>query len=118
MRNPVRVAGGAARRLLVPEWSAILGDIGVLREDRDRLLSDVRVLRRELAELQRRAAEIHGENEALRARVDAFEEDIDENRRLSARVAEVTDLVTEVVLPLHDREIDVSRIRNEGTEPT
>jgi hypothetical protein len=33
-------------------------------------------------------------------------EGLHEERRLSLRIAELTDLVTELVLPLHDREID------------
>lgn len=116
--RPIRTAGGAVRRLLVPEWTAILHDVAVLRSDREHLLSDVRTLRAELADLQRRAEEVHVENEELRARVEAFEADVDETRRLSARVAEVTDLVTEVVLPLHDREIDASRLRDGSDEPS
>ncbi|MCD2188461.1 DUF6752 domain-containing protein [Actinomycetospora soli] len=117
MRNPVRVVGAAARRVLVPEWTAILRDVAELRSDRDNLLTDVGVLRSELADARRRYDVEAAETAVLRARVEALEADIDENRRLSARVAEVTDLVTEVVLPLHDREIDATRLRPRGTEP-
>ncbi len=114
---PVRAAGGALRRVLVPEWVAILRDVAVLREDRDRLLGDVRVVRGEIADLQREVGRLRAEMDDVRARADVLDGDMDESRRLSARLAEVTDLVTEVVLPLHDREIDASRLRPEGTEP-
>ncbi|MDL5154664.1 DUF6752 domain-containing protein [Actinomycetospora termitidis] len=118
MKNPVRVLGSAARRVLVPEWTAVLHDVEVLRSDRDNLLSDIRILRAELADLQQRADGLREESERLRGRVEALDVDIDEGRRLSARVAEVTDLVTEVVLPLHDREIDIVRLRDDDAEPT
>lgn len=34
----------------------------------------------------------------------------------SARIAELTDIVTELVLPLHDREIDAERLRPVSAE--
>jgi predicted nuclease with TOPRIM domain len=114
---PVRAAGGALRRALVPEWLDILRDVAVLRDDRDHLLGDVRTLRGEVGDLQAEVGRLRGELDELRGRADVLDGDMDESRRLSARVAEVTDLVTEVVLPLHDREIDASRLRPEGTEP-
>lgn len=112
----LRAAGGAVRRVLVPEWVDILRDVAVLREDRDHLLDDVRVLRGDVAHLHREAAGLRAEIDELRRRADTLDGDVDEARRLSARLAEVTDLVTEVVLPLHDREIDAARLRPEGTE--
>jgi hypothetical protein len=113
----LRAAGGAVRRAIVPEWVAVLRDVAVLREDRDHLLEDVRVLRGDVAHLSREVAGVRAELDELRGRADALDGDVDETRRLSARLAEVTDLVTEVVLPLHDREIDATRLRPEGTEP-
>ena len=114
---PVRAAGGALRRALVPEWVDVLRDVAVLRDDRDHLLGDVRVLRGEVGDLQAEVGQLRRELDELRGRTDTVEGDLDESRRLSARVAEVTDLVTEVVLPLHDREIDAARLRPRGTEP-
>lgn len=94
----------------------------------------VHAVRRALApaalELQGEAARLGDENAALRQRVDELEqrlhaaesalEQVDQlagavadlrdglhqERRLSLRLAELTDLVTELVLPLHDRQID------------
>ena len=40
----------------------------------------------------------------VRARLDALEAEVQENRRLSRRVAELTDLVTELMVPLARRE--------------
>lgn len=117
MTAPVRALAQRMRRIVVPEWTSVLHDLAVLRSDRDNLLSDVRVLRGEIAELQSQVGALRTELDSVRTRTDAHEEEVDETRRLSARVAEVTDLVTEVVLPLHDREIDVRRLRPEGTEP-
>lgn len=117
MTAPVRALARRVRRVLVPEWTSVLHDLAVLRSDRDNLLSDVRTMRDQIAELHRRTDALQSELDEVRARTDAHEGEVDENRRLSARVAEVTDLVTEVVLPLHDREVDVRRLRPEGTEP-
>ena len=40
----------------------------------------------------------------VRARLDALEAEVQENRRLNRRVAELTDLVTELIVPLARRE--------------
>jgi hypothetical protein len=40
----------------------------------------------------------------VRVRLDALEAEVQENRRLNRRVAELTDLVTELVVPLARRE--------------
>jgi hypothetical protein len=48
--------------------------------------------------------------EANQARIQEYENGLLEARRLSLRVAELTDVVTEVVLPLHDRDIDREKL--------
>ena len=40
----------------------------------------------------------------VRARLDALEAEVQENRRLNRRIAELTDLMTELVVPLARRE--------------
>jgi hypothetical protein len=50
----------------------------------------------------RRAQEARGAG--VRARLDALEAEVQENRRLNRRIAELTDLVTELVVPLARRE--------------
>lgn len=40
----------------------------------------------------------------LRARVQALEEEVQEQRQLNRRIAELTDVVTELLLPLQDRD--------------
>ncbi len=42
----------------------------------------------------------------LRQRVQALEAEVQENRQLNRRVAELTDLVTELLLPLEARDQD------------
>ncbi|MDT7741696.1 MAG: hypothetical protein QOE59_774 [Actinomycetota bacterium] len=63
----------------------------------------------------RRARERFGTSDADPAALLAWMEDLDEGlheaRRLNVRIAELTDIVTELVLPLHDREIDAERLR-------
>ena len=41
---------------------------------------------------------------SVRARLDELEAEVQENRRLNRRVAELTDLVTELMVPLARRE--------------
>jgi C4-dicarboxylate-specific signal transduction histidine kinase len=43
-------------------------------------------------------------NQRLEARVAALEEAVDENRRLNQRLADVVDVVTEVLVPAADRD--------------
>jgi cell division protein FtsB len=45
----------------------------------------------------------------VRARLRALEEEVQENRQLNRRIAELTDVVTELLLPLADR--DESQVR-------
>jgi 5'-3' exonuclease len=40
----------------------------------------------------------------LRARVEALEREVQESRTLNRRIAELTDVVTELLVPLHDRD--------------
>lgn len=56
-----------------------------------------RGVRREIAELERRMREMRREIAELRA-------EIAETRRLQQRVAELTDLVAEVLVPVADRD--------------
>jgi hypothetical protein len=42
--------------------------------------------------------------------LESLEDGLHEARRLNLRIAELTDVVTEIVLPLHHRDIDAGRI--------
>jgi cell division protein FtsB len=93
------------RRSLAPAALELEGQLGGLRD--------------ELAGLHTQTESLRDELETHRARVHALEEEVarlrgglHEERRLHLRVAELTDLVTELVLPLHDREIDPSVLRS------
>ena len=88
------------------------------------MLRDIRLTFDSLEAAHRGIADLQVENAALRARLDEAHLRIDEThgrldealprladglleeRRLNLRIAELTDLVTEIVLPLHDRDID------------
>jgi hypothetical protein len=71
--------------------------------DYEHLLHEVALLRHDLTTLQERLASDVG------PRLHYLDEGLIEARRLNVRIAELTDLVTEVVLPLHHRDIDASR---------
>ena len=59
-------------------------------------------LRRGRAETDPGATQAH--HQRLAARVAALEEAVDENRRLNQRLADVIDVVTEVLVPAVDRD--------------
>ena len=63
-------------------------------------------LRRRIPQRRQSAAEDGGD---LAARVSALEAAVDENRRLNQRLADVIDVVTEVLVPALDR--DDERVR-------
>jgi len=122
---------------LVADRDRALGEIGLLagslhaaHEGIAHLQADARDLRERLDEAHRAIEQLHrrAEEQQLRTdglqerldgaqqrtdevlpRVDLLEDGLHEARRLNLRIAELTDLVTEVVLPLHDREIDADR---------
>ncbi len=102
-RGPVMRARRLAGRAVMPEVALLRDELAELRGTIARLGDDV--------------AALAAERERLAERVEVLDADLDEARRLNVRLAELTDLVTEVVLPLHDREIDIERLRPHDTEP-
>jgi hypothetical protein len=110
VKRLVRAPAKAFRRALFPDYEVVLRDI--------RLAFD------SLEAAHRGIADLQVENAALRSRLDQAHLRLDEwdgrlhealprlteglleERRLNLRIAELTDLVTEIVLPLHDRDID------------
>jgi hypothetical protein len=92
------------RRALAPAALELAGrvqyldaEVTRLREENDRLKARADDCERRLTEQEGRAADLH--------------EGLLEARRLNVRIAELTDVVTELVLPLHDREIDAAALR-------
>ena len=122
-RAPRRLALRVAhvvRRAVAPAALELADQVTALR-------TDVAMLRGDLADAHAQVAELREELSASRHRLDRAEEQarsaearaaglgeeaavlrdgLHESRRLNLRTAELLDLVTEVVLPLHDREID------------
>lgn len=107
---PVR----AVRRVLAPAALELRGQVVALQEQLAALGALVAELGAANDELRGRVAEletapaapVRDELDQLRAELAELRTGLHEQRRLQLRVAEVTDLVTEVVLPLHDREVD------------
>jgi chromosome segregation ATPase len=96
-----RGAVWAVRRALAPGSLEMEGQAA-------RLAAENAELRARVEHLER---QVHATEERLRAaesRVADVQDGLHEARRLHLRLAELTDLVTELVLPLHDREIDPS----------
>lgn len=63
----------------------------------------------EVPELRQQVGRLRRELEKARQRITSLEEEIQESRRLNRRVAEITDVVQEVLLPAADR--DDERLR-------
>lgn len=80
------------RRALFPAYEPLLQGIEDLQAEQRSL--------RERLDMTLKLAE------SAPPRLDVLEEGLHEARRLNLRIAELTDVVTELVLPLHDREID------------
>ena len=92
----------------------------------DQLRHDIQLAFDSVAAAHKGIADIQAEQRALRERLDHtlllaeasaarlgdVELGLVEERRLNLRIAELTDLVTEVVLPLQDRDIDPEKLKN------
>lgn len=120
--EPVRPGRGGAvwavRRALAPAALELHGKVAELaRENADRardnaeLRAAVGRLEARVQAAEERLALTGPRLEELTRQIAEFREGMHEARRLNLRVAELTDLVTELVLPLHDREIDPSVLR-------
>ena len=109
-RGPIMRARQLAGRLVTPE-------VGVLRDEVTELRVAVARQGDDLVGLRDALQGSEAERVRLAERVGTLDADLDEARRLNVRLAELTDLVTEVVLPLHDREIDIERLRPHDVEP-
>jgi hypothetical protein len=135
--GPVRRVRGRLRprtRLrgrLVPELDELVrGNAELLRSntelraDRDRLFTELGLAFESVTAAHQGIADLQVEQRALRERLDmtlrlaesapprldVLEDGLHEARRLNLRVAELADVVAEVVLPLHDRDIDPAAI--------
>jgi hypothetical protein len=75
------------------------------------LEGQVAQLRAEIAALQARADHAEARMGLLDVRNGELSEGLQEARRLNLRIAELTDVVTELVLPLHDREVGPAALR-------
>jgi hypothetical protein len=110
VKRLVRGPAKAFRKALFPDYEVVLRDIRLAFDSLEaahRGIADLQVenaaLRSRLDEAHLRLDEAHGRlDEALPRLADGLLEE----RRLNLRIAELTDLVTEIVLPLHDRDID------------
>ncbi|MGY1784013.1 DUF6752 domain-containing protein [Geodermatophilus sp. SYSU D00698] len=117
LAGPARVV----RRVLAPAGLELEGQLATLQQEFAELRAADAELRAELAHERERTQEltdrvarleelVHGPagspEQGLAAEVARVRDGLHEERRLHLRVAELTDLVTELVLPLHDRDID------------
>ncbi|WP_347057905.1 DUF6752 domain-containing protein [Blastococcus sp. HT6-30] len=98
LRKLARTPAKRLRQAFVPEYEDLLREMREVRELHER---------RE-AETRHELHELRAQVEDFRTRVELVEDGLHEARRLSLRIAQLTDVVTELVLPLHDRDIDPS----------
>lgn len=64
----------------------------------------VRGLDREVAQLRQEVSQLRASNRELRARVNDLQAGLQESRKLNQRIAELTDVVAEVIVPAADRD--------------
>ncbi|TQN41514.1 hypothetical protein FHU33_0882 [Blastococcus colisei] len=103
LKQVLRAPAKRFRRSLVPEYEDLLADATTAREGISGLQTENRRLQSENRQLQDRV-------QALETRVARLDEELHESRRLNLRLAELTDVVSELVLPLHNRDIDRSKL--------
>ena len=111
LRPGRRGAVWAVRRALAPAALELEGRVAELAEDNAALRATVERLASQVQAAEERLALTGPRMEELSHQIADFREGMLEARRLNLRVAELTDLVTELVLPLHDRQIDPSVLR-------
>lgn len=104
LRGPAR----AVRRVLAPAALELEGETARRLHQMEALHAQVQELEGRVRALEERLAHY----DQLAATVRDLEDGLHESRRLNLRVAELTDVVTELVLPLHDREVDASVLRS------
>jgi predicted nuclease with TOPRIM domain len=104
MRGPVR----AVRRVLAPAALELEGEARRLFDENAQLRAGLEETSDRLRAAEERLAGL----DRLAEQVAELRDGLHEARRLNLRVAELTDLVTELVLPLHDREIDPGVLRS------
>ena len=121
VKRVVRGSAGRVRRLV---RQAVAPELPGLVADRDRLFHELGVAFESVTAAHKGIADLQAEQKALRERLDAtlmfaealvprievLDEGLLEARRQSLRIAELADVVTEIVLPLHDRDIDPSAV--------
>jgi hypothetical protein len=112
-RRPVGVVRRLVRRAFAPKLTHLTADRDRLFHELGLAFESVTAAHKGIADLQQEARSLRQRldmtlllAEANQARIQEYENGLLEARRLSLRVAELTDVVTEVVLPLHDRNID------------
>jgi hypothetical protein len=98
------------RRAVAPASLELAGQVRWMTDE-------IAALREETAALRSRADAAEARLGALEVRSGELYEGLAEGRRLNIRVAELTDVVTELVLPLHDRDIDAAKLRSLRPEP-
>ena len=117
VKRLVRAPAKAFRKALFPDYEVVLRDIRLVFDSLEAAHRGIADLQVEDAALRARLDEAHLRIDQVHQRIDEVQGRLDEalprladglleERRLNLRIAELTDLVTEIVLPLHDRDID------------
>jgi hypothetical protein len=112
VKQLARKSARRARAALFPGYTGVRKDIGLLFESVTAAHKGIADLQVEQRSLRERLDATLLLAEANEVRVRDVELGLVEERRLNLRIAELTDIVTEIVLPLHDREIDLKKLDN------
>ena len=132
-RRPAELVRRVVRRAVADELAEVqrLTELTTeLAADRDRLFTELRLAFESVTAAHQGIADLQAAEAALRERLDAtllfaeslaprieaLDDGLLEARRQSLRIAELADVVTEIVLPLHDRDIDPTKLQRLGPD--
>ncbi|WP_448627002.1 DUF6752 domain-containing protein [Geodermatophilus sp. URMC 64] len=111
VKRVLRAPAKALRKYLLPEYEVLLKDNRLAFESLEAAHGAIAHLQEQERIQRERGDAMEGRLNDVEARLNDLQQAVLEERRLNLRIAELTDVVTELVLPLHDRDINPEKLK-------